>query len=149
MFKSSSKVSNENKQGILFWPKLAQKWILVSEFQKSKPRSGISNSKIPCVGIFSQNGQLWIFGLNLGKLSNYMRYFGSNNVEGVAESKMEARMSWLEVDGAGSNWVELNGVDRGGWNWVEVGARFSNTVKFVLEFSMLANYKMPLIKITC
>ena len=26
------------------------------------------------------------FGLNLGKLLNYMRYLGSNNVEGVAES---------------------------------------------------------------
>ena len=26
------------------------------------------------------------FGLNLGKLPNYVRYFGSNNVEGVAES---------------------------------------------------------------
>ena len=114
MFKSSSKVSNENKQGILFWPKLAQKWILVSEFQKSKPRSRISNSKIPCVEIFSQNGQLWISGLNLGNLSNYMRYFGSNNVEGVTESYMEAKMSWVEVDGAGSNWVELNGVDGGG-----------------------------------
>ena len=26
------------------------------------------------------------FGINLGKLPNYVRYFGSNNVEGVAES---------------------------------------------------------------
>ena len=26
------------------------------------------------------------FGLNLGKLLNYMQYFGSNNVEGVAHS---------------------------------------------------------------
>ena len=26
------------------------------------------------------------FGLNLGKLPNYVQYFGSNNVEGVAES---------------------------------------------------------------
>ena len=34
------------------------------------------------------------FGLNLGKLSNYMQYFGSNIVESVAES-------WVEVDGAG------------------------------------------------
>ena len=39
-----------------------------------------------------------------------MQYFGSNIVEGVAES-------WVEVDGAGG----------GGWSWVEVGARFSNT----------------------
>ena len=27
-----------------------------------------------------------LFGLNLGKLPNYVRYFGSNSVEGVAES---------------------------------------------------------------
>ena len=35
------------------------------------------------------------FGLNLGKLPNYERYFGSNIVEGVAESWVEAEMSWL------------------------------------------------------
>ena len=34
------------------------------------------------------------FGLNLGKLSSCVRYFGSNNVVGVAES-------WMEVDAAG------------------------------------------------
>ena len=44
-----------------------------------------------------------------------MQYFGSNIVEGVAESWVEAEMSWVEVDGAG-------------WSWVEVGARFSNTL---------------------
>ena len=37
------------------------------------------------------------FDLNLWKLLNYMRYFGSNNVEGVAESWVEAEMSWVEV----------------------------------------------------
>ena len=45
------------------------------------------------------------FGLNLGKLHNYMRYFGSNNVEGVAESWVEAKMAWVEVYGAGWSWV--------------------------------------------
>ena len=54
------------------------------------------------------------FGLNLGKLPNYMRYFGSNIVEGVTESLVEVDMSWVEVDGAG-------------WSWVEVVAWFSNT----------------------
>ena len=34
-----------------------------------------------------------------------MQYFGSNNVEGVAESWVEAEMSWVEVDGAGWRWV--------------------------------------------
>ena len=37
------------------------------------------------------------FDLNLGKLSNYVQYFGSVNVEGVAESWVEAQMSWVEV----------------------------------------------------
>ena len=44
---------------------------------------------------------LEFFGSNFGKLLNYMRYFGSNNVEGVVESWVEVGMSWLEVDGAG------------------------------------------------
>ena len=34
-----------------------------------------------------------------------MQYFGSNIVEGVAESWVEAEMSWVEVDGAGWSWV--------------------------------------------
>ena len=51
------------------------------------------------------------FGLNLGKLPNYVRHFGSNNVEGVAESQVEVEMSWVE----------------------EVGAWFSNTDFFNLK----------------
>ena len=46
-----------------------------------------------------------LFGWNLGKLPNYVQYFGSNNIEGFAESWVEAEMSWLEVDGAGWSWV--------------------------------------------
>ena len=44
---------------------------------------------------------VYFLGLNLGKLPNYVQYFGSNIVEGVAESWVEAEMSWVEVDGAG------------------------------------------------
>ena len=51
-----------------------------------------------------------------------MQYFGSNIVEGIAESWGEAEMSWVEVeiswveaDGAGRSWVELDGA---GWRWV-------------------------------
>ena len=40
-----------------------------------------------------------------------MQYFGSNIVEGVAESWVEAEMSWGKVDGAG----------RAGWRWMELG----------------------------
>ena len=34
-----------------------------------------------------------------------MQYFGSN-IEGVAESRVEAKMSWVEVDRAGWRWVQ-------------------------------------------
>ena len=34
-----------------------------------------------------------------------MQYFGSNTVEGVAESWVEVEMSWVEVDRAGRRWV--------------------------------------------
>ena len=35
------------------------------------------------------------FQLNLGILLNYLQYFGSNNVEGVANNWVEAEMSWV------------------------------------------------------
>ena len=41
-----------------------------------------------------------------------MRYFDSNNVEGVAESWVETEISWVEV---GMSWVEVNGA---GWKLV-------------------------------
>ena len=41
------------------------------------------------------------FGLNLGKWPNYVQYFGSNNVEGVEESWVEAEMSCVKVNGTG------------------------------------------------
>ena len=51
-----------------------------------------------------------------------MQYFGSNIVEDVAESWVEAKMgwvevemSWVEVDGAGWSCVEVDGA---GWRWV-------------------------------
>ena len=46
-----------------------------------------------------------------------MQYLGSNILEGVAESWVEAEMNWVKVGGDG--WS--------GWSWVEMGARFSNT----------------------
>ena len=43
-----------------------------------------------------------------------MQYFGSNNVEGVAESCVEVEISWVEVDGGGWSHVEVDG----GCRWV-------------------------------
>ena len=84
----------QTKQATLnFWAQICPKMdfgvkngFLGSEFQKSK--SGFNTSNIPCVPIFSQNGQH--FDLNLENLPNYVQYFSSNIVEGVAES-------WVEV----------------------------------------------------
>ena len=50
-----NKVSNKNKQGMLFRSQFVQKWILGSEFLKSKSGFGITTSKIPGVAIFRQN----------------------------------------------------------------------------------------------
>ena len=44
-----------------------------------------------------------------------MQYFGLNIVEGVAESWVEAEMSWVKVDGARWSWVEMDG---DGLRWV-------------------------------
>ena len=100
-----AQIFRQNRQIWIFGSKFAQKWILRSEFQKSKSGFGINTSNIPCGPIFSQNWQLLIFGLNLGKLPNYVQYFGSNIAEGVAESWVEVEMSRVKVDGAGWRWV--------------------------------------------
>ena len=50
----------------------------------------------------------------MGKLPNYVQSFGSNIVEGVAESWVETEISWVEVE---MSWVE---VDEAEWSWVEV-----------------------------
>ena len=70
-----------------------------------------SESAAPIYHVYQFSGK---FGLNLGKLPNYVRYFCSYNVEGVAES-------WVELGGAGwrLKWAR--------WRWTELGARFSNT----------------------
>ena len=71
----------------------------------------------------------------MGKLPNYLQYFGANIVEGVAESWVEAEIGWVEVGGARWGWMELGGggwiwveLGGGGWNWVELGAWFSYTL---------------------
>ena len=68
-------IFRQNKQLWLFGPKFAQKWILGSEFQKSKSGFGTSTSKIPCVPIFIQNGQLWIFRPKFGEIAQLHAIF--------------------------------------------------------------------------
>ena len=86
-------------------PNLPKYLILGSEFQKFKSRFGISTTKIPSVPIFCKKEQLWIFRPNLGKLPNYVWYFGFNKGEG-----------------------ELRVLQSAWWRWIELGAKFSNTL---------------------
>ena len=48
----------------------------------------MSSFKILCapVPVFSQNGQIWIFRPKSGEIAQLHTIFGSNNVEGIAES---------------------------------------------------------------
>ena len=108
-------IFRQNEQVWFFWPKFAQKWISGRNFKNLSLHSK-SVPPIYHVCQFSvKMDSFKFFGLNLGKLPNYVRYFGSNNVEGVAESWVETEMSWLGVDGAGWSWVEVDGA---GWRWV-------------------------------
>ena len=110
-------IFRSNGQLSIFEPKFAQKWPLGSKFQKSKPGLGISTSSIWFVPIFSQNGELLIAWPKLGKLPNYVQYFGSNIAEGVTESWLETEMSWVELGRAGWRGMKLG---RPGRRWVGV-----------------------------
>ena len=70
-----------------------------------------------------------------------MQYFGSNIVKGLAESWMEAEMSWVEVGGDGWSWLEVEmswvEVDGAGWSWVgvdEVGWRMMHGLVIRIKF---------------
>ena len=107
-------IFKQNGQLWIFGSKFAQKWVLGSEFQKSKSGFGISTSKIPCVPFFSQNGQLLIFRPKFGEIAQLRAIFWFKYCWGCCRE-------------LGGGWNELGG---GGWSWVEVGARFSNTLYF-------------------
>ena len=105
-------IFRQNWQLWIFAPKVAQKLILASQFQKSNFWFGINTYIIPCVPIFSQNRQLLTFRPKFKEIANYVQYFGSNILEDAAESWMEAKMSWVEDE------MSLVEVDGPGWRWV-------------------------------
>ena len=135
-------IFKKNEQVWLLWPKYAQKWILWSEFQKSKSGFRISNSKIPRVAIFSQMDNFEFFSINLGKLPNYLQYFGSNNVERAGLRLQWTRWRWIELGEGEWRWMKLGrggwrwmGVVRGEWSWVKVGVQFKFNKR--LDFLMV------------
>ena len=111
--------SEKNKQLWIFDPQFAQKWILGSEFQKSKSGLATNTSKISSVPIFSQNGQLLIFWPIFGEIAQLRSIFwlkycwrccrelsgGWKELGGGGWTWVEVEMSWVEVDGAWWRWV--------------------------------------------
>ena len=98
-------IFRQNGQLWIFGPKFAQKWILGSKFQKSKSGFGINTSIIPCVPIFIHNGQFLIFRPKFGEIAQLRAIFWSKCCWGCCRELVETEMSWVEVDGAGWNWV--------------------------------------------
>ena len=89
----------------------------------------------------------WFLGIHLGKLHNYVQYFGLNVVEGFAEDWVEAEMSWMEVDGAGWSWVEVDGAGR---KWVHGLVIPESNVKNQKEQKLLGimfDWSLSLLKI--
>ena len=106
-------IFRQNRQLWLFEPEFAQNGFWSWKF---KNLSLNSESVLPTylVSQFSVKTENFeFFRLNLGKLlPNYVWYFGSNIVEGIVESWVEAEISWVEVDRSGWRWMKLGGAGR-------------------------------------
>ena len=98
----------QNKQLSLFWPKFAQKCILGQNLKNLSVDLESASPRYHKCQFSGKRDNFQFFHINLGKLPNYMLYFGSNNVEGVAKNSVGFEMSWMEV-----------------------GPRFSNNLKFI------------------
>ena len=89
-----------------FGPKLPKNGFCGSNFKNLSPDPESAPPRYHLRQFSVKTDNFKFFRLNLGKLTNYMRYFGSNNDEGVAESWLEgAAESWLEAE---MNWVEVD-----------------------------------------
>ena len=104
-------------------PNLRQNGLLFQNVENLTPDSESALPRQNALQFSGQADNFDSFGLHLRKFPNYVRYFGSNNVEGVGW--VETEMSQVEVGGAGRKWIELVG---GVWSWVELGEQFINTL---------------------
>ena len=107
-------IFKQKKKLFLFRPKFAQDRFWDQNFRNLSLDSESAPTIYHACQFSIKMDNFEFFGLNLGKLPNYVQYFGSNNTEGVAKSRVEAEMSWVEVE---MSWVEVDVV---GWSWVEV-----------------------------
>ena len=86
---------------LTFWPKLPKNGFWRRNFKNLSPDSESAPPRYHVCQFSVKMTNFEFFGLNLGKYPNYVRYFGSNSVEGVAESSVQADISWVEVSEAG------------------------------------------------
>ena len=91
-----------------FCPNLLKNGFLDFNFKNLSASSESASPRYNVCQFSGKTDNFEFFHLNLGKLPNYMWYTASNNVESVAKNSVEAETSWVEVD-----------------------ARFSNTLKFI------------------
>ena len=75
---------SQNGHFLLFRPKFAKKLILGWNFKNLSPDSESTPRRYHVCQSSLKTDNFEFFGKNLGKLPNYIQYFGSNNVEGVA-----------------------------------------------------------------
>ena len=88
------------------------KWILASKFPKSKSGFGINTSNIPCVPIFSQNGQLLILRPKFWEITQ-LRAILLRVLQRAGWRLKWSGWRWLQL---GRGWNELGG---GEWSWVD------------------------------
>ena len=136
-----------------FLAQICPKRKLGFEIQKTNVGIRISILEIPCVPIFRQNGQLWIFEPKFAQKwilgSEFQKYksgfeintskipcapiFSQNGQLLIFRPKFGEiaqlraifwfKYCWGCCRGLDGGWNELG---EGGWSWVELGARFSN-----------------------
>ena len=76
-------------------------WIFGSlNFKNLGPGLELAPPKYQLCQFFVKMDNFEFFNPNFRKMPNYVQYFSSNNVEGVADSWVEVQMSWVKVDGA-------------------------------------------------
>ena len=102
MYQFSGKMNNFN----FFRPDLLKNGLWGRNFESLSPDLESAPPRYHVCQFPGKTHNFEFLGLNLGKLPNSLRYFGSYNDEGVAQSWLEAEMSWVEVGGAGWRWME-------------------------------------------
>ena len=112
------------------------------EIQKTNVGRRIIILKIPCVPVSGKTENFDFSGLNLGKLLNYVQYFGSNNIE-AEMSWVEVKMSWVEMDGGRWSWVHSLVIplpEKTSWCWNITWLDIYITILFLLSSCYLLLY---------